>query len=105
MSKILKKKNEEQDMSRLTYLGFDGRNDLTLNDKNQFKREEHLTFVDKNEQYLDHVACSDKKGPTISLIAQNILEKFDSKSSIQIMATDGNPRTQDIKVGQFVGQN
>ena len=40
--------------------------DFTLSDKNQLIREEHLTFVDDKGRYLDHVVCSDKKGPTLS---------------------------------------
>ena len=50
-----------------------------------------MTFIDKDEDYVDHKTCSDKKAVTISGKIMQVLEENDSTSLIKILATDGEP--------------
>jgi hypothetical protein len=54
LNDILTKKhlNHELNVTKQIAMGFDGRIDFTLNSKNRFYREEHLTFVDKAKLYI-----------------------------------------------------
>ena len=58
--------------------------------KNQTRREEHITFIDE-EHYLAHCAVSNKQGETVSTEVVNVLEEKESKSTVKIMASDGEP--------------
>ena len=54
LTDILTKKhlNHQLNVTKQIAMGFDGRIDFTLNSKNRFFREEHLTFVDKAKLYI-----------------------------------------------------
>ena len=43
---------DQLNVTKQIAMGFDGRIDFTLNSKNRFFREEHLTFVDKAKLYI-----------------------------------------------------
>ena len=49
MAKIFKNKRENaaKNRQKLKVMGFDGREDFTLTDRNQIFKEEHITFVNK----------------------------------------------------------
>ena len=51
MERIFKKKRENAAKRRQKFkvMGFDGREDFTLVERNQFFKEEHITFVNKGD--------------------------------------------------------
>ena len=55
----------------------------------QLVNEEHLTFVDQHGKYLDHTAISNKKAVTQAGKLMDVLEKYDSKKTLEILKTDG----------------
>ena len=57
--------------------------------KGQLVNEDHLTFVDSNGKYLDHTAISDKKAITQHGKLMDVLEKYDSTQTLEILKTDG----------------
>ena len=61
--------------------------------------EEHLTFVDQNGKYLDHTAISNKKAVTQAGKLMDVLEKYDSKETLEILKTDG----ENANTGKVIG--
>ena len=57
--------------------------------KGQLVNEDHLTFVDSDGKYLDHATISDKRAITQHGKLMDVLEKYDSKESLEILKTDG----------------
>ena len=57
--------------------------------KGQLVNEEHLTFVDQHGKYLDHTAISNKKSITQAGKLMDVLEKYDSKDTLETLKTDG----------------
>ena len=64
MRDILLKKKLNHNVKRQTVIGCDARCDNTLTLKNQLVKEEHMTFVDKSGNYVDHKTLSNKKSVT-----------------------------------------
>ena len=89
MRDILLKKKLNHNVKRQTVIGCDARCDNTLTLKNQLVKEEHMTFVDKSGNYVDHKTLSNKKSVTISGHIMDVLEQYDSKETLQILKTDG----------------
>ena len=57
--------------------------------KGQIVNEDHLTFVDSDGKYLDHATISDKRAITQHGKLMDVLKKYDSKESLEILKTDG----------------
>ena len=89
MAKILLKWTQCHNVKNQRVIGMDGKCDKTLAIKNQLVNEEHLTFVDENGDYLDHAAISNKKAVTQTGKLLDVLEKYDSKETLEILKTDG----------------
>ena len=89
MRDILLKKKLNHNVKQQTVIGCDARCDNTLTLKNQLVKEEHMTFVDKCGNYVDHKTLSNKKSVTISGHIMDVLEQYDSKETLQILKTDG----------------
>ena len=58
MARIFKKKIENAAKNRRKFkvMGFDGREDFTLTERNQFIKEEHITFVNKGGLILESLS-------------------------------------------------
>ena len=57
--------------------------------KGQLVNEDHLTFVDQHGKYLDHTTISDKRAVTQHGKLMDVLKKYDSKETLEILKTDG----------------
>ena len=57
--------------------------------KGQLVNEDHLTFVDSNGKYLDHATISDKRSITQHGKLMDVLKKYDSTQTLEILKTDG----------------
>ena len=91
MKRIFQRKRENQKKNKVKCIGFDARADFTLFDRNQIKREEHLTVVDQNGNYMNHHVLPNKLAATVSNAVIHDILDFDSQDELEILYCDGEP--------------
>ena len=64
---------------------------MTLIERGQHIREEHITFVNKEGKYIQHKTPSDKRAETITNKVLEVIDEFDSRNTLTIIKTDGEP--------------
>ena len=89
MSQILEKWVQQHSVKHQKVIGMDGKGDKTLTIRNQVVMEEHLTFVDQTGHYLDHAELSNKKSVTQTGKLLDVLDRYKSKETLEILKTDG----------------
>ena len=89
MSQILEKWVQQHCVKHQKVIGMDGKGDKTLTIRNQVVMEEHLTFVDQTGHYLDHADLSNKKSVTQTGKLLDVLDRYKSKETLEILKTDG----------------
>ena len=89
MSQILEKWVQQHSVKHQKVIGMDGKGDKTLTIRNQVVMEEHLTFVDQTGHYLDHTDLSNKKSVTQTGKLLDVLDRYKSKETLEILKTDG----------------
>ena len=89
MSQILEKWVQQHSVKHQKVIGMDGKADKTLTIRNQVVMEEHLTFVDQTGHYLDHAELSNKKSVTQTGKLLDVLDRYKSKETLEILKTDG----------------
>ena len=101
MKRIFQRKRENQKKNKVKVIGFDARADFTLFNKNQIKREEHLTVVDQSGNYMNHHVLPNKLAVTVSdAVIHDILD-FDSQDTLEILYCDGEPVNSGYKGWYF----
>ena len=76
-------------IGELDYLGFDEREDFTLMEGGRVQKENHITFVGLDGQYINHLTPDGKTGEKVCQKIFEVLEETDSLTKLKVIASDG----------------